>query len=55
MGKLLSLLARDDASNCCSPQKYDVYLDFESEQFARVRFAAARNMSLGAFIVVDRV
>jgi hypothetical protein len=30
MGKLLSLLARDD-SNCCSPQKYDVFLDFESE------------------------
>ncbi|CAB3384816.1 CYFIP-related Rac1 interactor B [Cloeon dipterum] len=32
MGKLLSLLARDDASNCCSPQKYDVYLDFENAQ-----------------------
>ena len=30
MGKLLSLLARDD-SNCCTPQKYDVFLDFESE------------------------
>ncbi|KAG8243692.1 CYFIP-related Rac1 interactor B [Homalodisca vitripennis] len=31
MGKLLSLLARDD-SNCCSPQKYDVFLDFENAQ-----------------------
>jgi hypothetical protein len=53
MGKLLSLLARDDASTCCSPQKYDVYLDFESEQIARVRFTAARNLPVGAFIVVD--
>jgi len=31
MGKLLSLLARDD-SNCCSPQKYDVFLDFKNAQ-----------------------
>ncbi|XP_071451647.1 CYFIP-related Rac1 interactor B [Hetaerina americana] len=31
MGKLLSLLSRDD-SNCCSPQKYDVFLDFENAQ-----------------------
>jgi len=31
MGKLLSLLARDD-SNCCTPQKYDVFLDFENAQ-----------------------
>lgn len=31
MGKLLSLLARDE-SNCCSPQKYDVFLDFENAQ-----------------------
>ena len=30
MGKLLSLLARDE-STCCTPQKYDVFLDFESE------------------------
>lgn len=30
MGKLLSLLSRDD-STCCSPQKYDVFLDFESK------------------------
>lgn len=29
MGKLLSLLARDD-SNCCTPQKYDLFLDFEN-------------------------
>lgn len=32
MGKLLSLLARDD-SNCCTPQKYEIFLDFESEFF----------------------
>ncbi|XP_052128861.1 CYFIP-related Rac1 interactor B [Frankliniella occidentalis] len=31
MGKLLSLLARDE-STCCSPQKYDVFLDFENAQ-----------------------
>lgn len=29
MGKLLSLLARDD-SNCCTPKSYDVFLDFEN-------------------------
>uniref|UniRef100_A0A0A9YMC2 Protein FAM49A n=1 Tax=Lygus hesperus TaxID=30085 RepID=A0A0A9YMC2_LYGHE len=29
MGKLLSLLARDD-SNCCTPQKYEIFLDFEN-------------------------
>lgn len=29
MGKLLSLLARDD-SNCCTPKTYDVFLDFEN-------------------------
>lgn len=29
MGKLLSLLARDD-SNCCPPKNYDVFLDFEN-------------------------
>ncbi|XP_014248208.1 protein FAM49A isoform X2 [Cimex lectularius] len=31
MGKLLSLLARDE-SNCCTPQKYDVFLDFENAE-----------------------
>ncbi|XP_053596824.1 CYFIP-related Rac1 interactor B [Microplitis demolitor] len=31
MGKLLSLLARDE-STCCAPQKYDVFLDFENAQ-----------------------
>lgn len=30
MGKLLSLLARDDSSTCCSPKSYDVFLDFEN-------------------------
>lgn len=29
MGKLLSLLARDE-SNCCTPKSYDVFLDFEN-------------------------
>lgn len=29
MGKLLSLLARDD-SNCCTAKSYDVFLDFEN-------------------------
>ncbi|CAG7831851.1 unnamed protein product [Allacma fusca] len=29
MGNLLRLLSRDD---CCSPQKYDVFLDFENAQ-----------------------
>lgn len=29
MGKLLSLLARDDSS-CCTPKSYDVFLDFEN-------------------------
>ncbi|XP_026686074.1 protein FAM49B-like [Diaphorina citri] len=31
MGKLLSLLSRED-SNCCTKQKYDVFLDFENAQ-----------------------
>lgn len=30
MGKLLSLLARDD--QCCTPKSYDVFLDFENAQ-----------------------
>lgn len=29
MGKLLSLLSRDD-SNCCAAKSYDVFLDFEN-------------------------
>lgn len=29
MGKLMSLLARDD-SNCCTQKNYDVFLDFEN-------------------------
>lgn len=29
MGKLLSLLSRDD-SNCCSSPRYDIFLDFEN-------------------------
>lgn len=29
MGKLLSLLARDDSS-CCTQKNYDVFLDFEN-------------------------
>lgn len=28
MGKLLSLLSRDE-SNCCSSPRYDIFLDFE--------------------------
>lgn len=31
MGKLLSLLARED-SNCCTAHKYDIFLDFENAQ-----------------------
>lgn len=31
MGKLLSLLARDENSCCSSQQKYDIFLDFESK------------------------
>ncbi|KAL7300476.1 hypothetical protein TKK_0006478 [Trichogramma kaykai] len=31
MGKLLSLLARDETT-CCTPAKYDVFLDFENAQ-----------------------
>lgn len=30
MGKLLSLLARDENSCCSAQQKYDIFLDFES-------------------------
>jgi hypothetical protein len=32
MGKLLSLLARDDSNSCCTPKTYDVFLDFENAQ-----------------------
>lgn len=40
MGKLLSLLARDE-STCCTPQKYDVFLDFESkyDEYTRVKMS----------------
>ncbi|XP_046397170.1 CYFIP-related Rac1 interactor B [Ischnura elegans] len=49
MGKLLSLLSRDD-SNCCSPQKYDVFLDFENAQPT----AAERETFLEAQAVLER-
>lgn len=32
MGKLLSLLARDENSCCSAQQKYDIFLDFENAQ-----------------------
>ena len=46
MGKLLSLLARDD-SNCCTPKTYDVFLDFEN--------AAPTETEREVFDEVDRV
>lgn len=46
MGKLLSLLARDD-STCCSPKSYDVFLDFEN--------AAPTETEREVFDEVDRV
>ena len=35
MGNLLRLLARDD---CCSVQKYDIFLDFESKYQHGLRY-----------------
>ena len=33
MGKLLSLLARDNSSDCCGPKSScDIFLDFENAQ-----------------------
>lgn len=33
MGKLLSLLARDNSSDCCGPKSsYEIFLDFENAQ-----------------------
>jgi CYRIA/CYRIB Rac1 binding domain len=33
MGKLLSLLARENNSDCCGPKtSYDIFLDFENAQ-----------------------
>lgn len=46
MGKLLSLLARDD-SNCCTQKNYDVFLDFEN--------AAPTETERDVFDEVDRV
>lgn len=46
MGKLLSLLARDD-SNCCSSPRYDIFLDFEN--------AAPTNTERDVFEEVQRV
>lgn len=46
MGKLLSLLARDD-STCCTPKNYDVFLDFEN--------AAPTETEREVFDEVDRV
>jgi len=34
MGNLLRLLSRED---CCSPQKYDIFLDFESKLIKQVK------------------
>ena len=30
MGNLLKLLSREGGDSCCSPPKYDVFVDFES-------------------------
>ena len=32
MGKLLSLLAKDDSNCCFSPENYEIFLDFENVQ-----------------------
>lgn len=46
MGKLLSLLARDE-STCCTPKTYDVFLDFEN--------AAPTDLEREVYEEVDRV
>lgn len=46
MGKLLSLLARDD-SNCCTAKSYDVFLDFEN--------ASPTDTERGIYDEVERV
>lgn len=46
MGKLLSLLARDE-STCCTPKTYDVFLDFEN--------AAPTDLERDVYEEVDRV
>lgn len=46
MGKLLSLLSRDD-STCCGPQRYEVFLDFEN--------AAPTDTERGVYEEVQRV
>ena len=46
MGKLLSLLARDE-STCCAPKTYDVFLDFEN--------AAPTDTELEVYEEVDHV
>lgn len=46
MGKLLSLLARDD-SNCCTAKSYDVFLDFEN--------AAPTETEREVYVEVERV
>jgi hypothetical protein len=46
MGKLLSLLARDE-SNCCAPKTYDIFLDFEN--------AAPSDTELEVYEEVDHV
>lgn len=32
MGNLLRLLSREGGDSCCSPPKYDVFVDFETAQ-----------------------
>jgi hypothetical protein len=40
MGKLLSLLARDNSGDCCGPKSnYDIFLDFENAQPTEDEFA----------------
>lgn len=40
MGKLLSLLARENSGDCCGPKSnYDIFLDFENAQPTENEFA----------------
>lgn len=46
MGKLLSLLSRED-NNCCSSKSYDIFLDFEN--------AAPSDLERDVYEEVERV
>lgn len=57
MGKLLSLLSRDE-SNCCSSPRYDIFLDFENAaptETERDVFEEVQKVLLDSEIILEEI